>query len=566
MSSPLVVKRYPEASMPLLAVGEIGFCTDTFKVFLGTGIENKYVGSSSGPWPIDIVGEAGTAVKLSVPVTINGVPFDGSENITVTIGGAEHDFMGGSHVASGLIAGRFLKATGSDSFDFVAHGLNYASVGAEQAGTFALHLATFDHEHIENGETAFNWGDHGTVGYSLDTHNHDADYEPIGEANTEAAAHITAHESAFDHDAIPNGQTAYGWGDHASAGYSVSTHNHTGTYDPYGEGHTQAAAHIVLHEADYAHAYIANGQTAFGWGNHASAGYSGGSHNHTGTYDPAGTGNTEATAHVGAHETTYSHANYNTAYGWGNHASAGYAASGHNHSGVYSVVSHDHSGVYAATSHNHSSISGSSTSCTGNSATATTATTASYATYLWSTSHSGSYYISNAWTGTYWHLTSNHGSPVSCGYSTNSGTAAACSGNAATSSACSGNAATATTATNLSGGTVAATSITATGDITAFYSDDRLKINLGNIWNALNKVKILNGFHYRANEIAQALGYESIPDVGVSAQQVQSVLPEAVVPAPIDSKYLTVKYERLIPLLIEAIKELSSKVEVLEAR
>jgi len=49
--------------------------------------------------------------------------------------------------------------------------------------------------------------------------------------------------------------------------------------------------------------------------------------------------------------------------------------------------------------------------------------TADYASYLWSTTHKGTYYISNAWDGTYWNLTSNHGAPVRTGYADNSGTA-----------------------------------------------------------------------------------------------------------------------------------------------
>lgn len=108
--------------------------------------------------------------------------------------------------------------------------------------------------------------------------------------------------------------------------------------------------------------------------------------------------------------------------------------------------------------------------------------------------------------------------------------------------------------------------ITATGDITAYYSDDRLKNRKNNIQNALQKVLSLNGFEYEANDIAQALGYVAKPEVGVSAQEVQNVLPEVVVPAPIDPQYLTVHYERLVPLLIEAIKELNAKVEELEKR
>ena len=103
--------------------------------------------------------------------------------------------------------------------------------------------------------------------------------------------------------------------------------------------------------------------------------------------------------------------------------------------------------------------------------------------------------------------------------------------------------------------------ITATGDITAFFSDDRLKTKFGNIESALEKVLALNGFFFEPNELAQSLGYEKKQEVGVSAQQVEAILPEAISPAAIDSKYLAVKYERLIPLLIEAIKQLNDKVE-----
>ena len=51
--------------------------------------------------------------------------------------------------------------------------------------------------------------------------------------------------------------------------------------------------------------------------------------------------------------------------------------------------------------------------------------------------------------------------------------------------------------------------------------------------------------------------------MGVSAQEVQAVMPEVVVPAPISDKYLTVRYEKLIPLLIEAIKEQQVQIESL---
>ena len=106
--------------------------------------------------------------------------------------------------------------------------------------------------------------------------------------------------------------------------------------------------------------------------------------------------------------------------------------------------------------------------------------------------------------------------------------------------------------------------INITGQLIQNLSDDRLKTNLGNITNALDKVMSLNGFYYEVNAIAQALGYEVRREVGVSAQQVQKVLPEIVTTAPIDDQYLTIYYERLTPLLIEAIKELKNEIDQLK--
>jgi hypothetical protein len=98
-------------------------------------------------------------------------------------------------------------------------------------------------------------------------------------------------------------------------------------------------------------------------------------------------------------------------------------------------------------------------------------------------------------------------------------------------------------------------SIRAAGNIIAYYSDDRLKTKFGNITNAIDKVCKLNGFYYEANETAQKLGYKPAREVGVSAQELEAVLPEVVTGAPIGRGYLTVDYERIVPLLIEAIKE-----------
>ncbi len=117
------------------------------------------------------------------------------------------------------------------------------------------------------------------------------------------------------------------------------------------------------------------------------------------------------------------------------------------------------------------------------------------------------------------------------------------------------------------GGANISGALTVTGDITAFASDERLKTNISPITDALFKVNSLNGFTYNFNEIGEKLGFN--PDItyaGVSAQEVQKVLPEVVHPAPVDDKYITVQYDKVVPLLIEAIKELSDKVEKLEQR
>ena len=101
----------------------------------------------------------------------------------------------------------------------------------------------------------------------------------------------------------------------------------------------------------------------------------------------------------------------------------------------------------------------------------------------------------------------------------------------------------------------------------SYYSDIRLKTKVGDIVDPLGKVRQIETMIYHANETAVGLGYDaSVIEVGVSAQSVQAVQPEAVAPAPIDEKYLTVRYERLVPLLLESIKVLEGRVTELEAK
>jgi hypothetical protein len=121
-------------------------------------------------------------------------------------------------------------------------------------------------------------------------------------------------------------------------------------------------------------------------------------------------------------------------------------------------------------------------------------------------------------------------------------------------------------------------SIGATADIVAYFSDERLKTKTGALVNALDKVCTLDTFTYTHNDLARSFGFtDNRQYVGISAQQVRKVQPEVVRIAPFDADgendksksgedYITVQYERLVPLLVEAIKEEREAREALEER
>jgi len=105
--------------------------------------------------------------------------------------------------------------------------------------------------------------------------------------------------------------------------------------------------------------------------------------------------------------------------------------------------------------------------------------------------------------------------------------------------------------------------ILATNDITAFYSSDkRLKENINPIPNALEKVLQISGntFDWKSgfNEIHSHSG----TDVGVIAQEIEKVLPQVVTTR--ENGYKAVQYEKIIAILIEAIKELKEEVNELK--
>ena len=103
--------------------------------------------------------------------------------------------------------------------------------------------------------------------------------------------------------------------------------------------------------------------------------------------------------------------------------------------------------------------------------------------------------------------------------------------------------------------------VRSTGDVVAFYSsDERLKDNIAPIENSLDKVGQLKGYEFDWNDKQDV--YEG-HDVGVIAQEVEKVVPELVQTR--DDGYKAVKYEKIVPLLINAINELKAEIEELKS-
>lgn len=120
--------------------------------------------------------------------------------------------------------------------------------------------------------------------------------------------------------------------------------------------------------------------------------------------------------------------------------------------------------------------------------------------------------------------------------------------------------------------------IIATGQITQLFSDERLKIFTSKISNSLEIINNLNGYYYELNEKAIQYGFKQEKQIGLSAQEVEKYIPEITRLAPFDimkdandnnisksgQSYLTICYERLGPVFVEAIKELTNEIKELK--
>lgn len=115
----------------------------------------------------------------------------------------------------------------------------------------------------------------------------------------------------------------------------------------------------------------------------------------------------------------------------------------------------------------------------------------------------------------------------------------------------------------ITGGIITGSTLRSTGDVVAYYvSDSRLKNNLTPLNNTLEKIEKINAYSYDWKEVDEDICSRRGHDVGLIAQEVREILPEAVVER--DNGYLSLDYIKMIPLLVSSIKELKAEIEQLK--
>ena len=116
------------------------------------------------------------------------------------------------------------------------------------------------------------------------------------------------------------------------------------------------------------------------------------------------------------------------------------------------------------------------------------------------------------------------------------------------------------------------------GDITAFWSDRRLKKDFEPVTDYENIINGLTAYRFKWNEVGEKMTSGTVKDneedIGLIAQDVQAVLPKACAvnlagknsekPAEEQPDYYTIRYNKLTPVVIEALKHTMKKVKVLE--
>ena len=121
------------------------------------------------------------------------------------------------------------------------------------------------------------------------------------------------------------------------------------------------------------------------------------------------------------------------------------------------------------------------------------------------------------------------------------------------------------------GTTAPTTKLYVNGDITANSvagtSDSRFKTNIRPVTNALDKVKALQGVYFNWNQKAfPEKEFGSQDELGFIAQEVEKIVPEIVVKDKTKEEYRSVKYDKVVALLVEAIKEQQKQIHSLQLK
>jgi len=107
--------------------------------------------------------------------------------------------------------------------------------------------------------------------------------------------------------------------------------------------------------------------------------------------------------------------------------------------------------------------------------------------------------------------------------------------------------------------------IKATGEVTAYFSDERLKKDIVPVTGALQGVMAMGGYTYKANDLAAELGVERTDNqIGLLAQEVEAQFPELVTESAL-AGYKTIRYDKMVTVLVEAMKEQQAMIVQLQA-
>lgn len=115
---------------------------------------------------------------------------------------------------------------------------------------------------------------------------------------------------------------------------------------------------------------------------------------------------------------------------------------------------------------------------------------------------------------------------------------------------------------NVVGNTLVQGNISSLGDIIAYSSSDiKLKDNISVIESPIEKISKINGvsFNWNGKQSSYEVGTK---DYGVIAQEIEEILPELVTTR--ENGYKAVRYEKIVPLLIESIKEQQIQIDELK--